>query len=97
MILIFTIAELTGVADPTRLAPVLPTMQNHFQAHGIPLPPFSETASVQGIRDAAKALGLPLMLKSRRGGYDGRGNVVLKEVSDAVSYTHLTLPTILRV
>ena len=82
MILIFIIAELTGVADPTRLAPVLPTMQNHFQAHGIPLPPFSETASVQGIRDAAKALGLPLMLKSRRGGYDGRGNAVLKEVSD---------------
>lgn len=49
----------------------------------IPLPPFARTASIQEIKDAASALGLPLMLKSRRGGYDGRGNAVLESVDDA--------------
>lgn len=57
-------------------------LQNHFRDHGIPLPPYAETPSVQAIRDAANTLGLPLMLKSRKGGYDGRGNAVLKNDSD---------------
>ena len=64
--------------------------KNHFRDHGIPLPPFLETPSVQGIRDAASRLGLPLMLKSRRGGYDGRGNAVLKNDSDEAIKEALT-------
>lgn len=32
---------------------------------------------------AAEKFGLPLMLKSRKGAYDGRGNTVLKETSPA--------------
>ena len=55
----------------------------HFTTHGIPLPPFAKTDSVEAIQAAATDLGLPLMLKSRRGGYDGRGNAVLN--SDKVS------------
>lgn len=66
------------------------TQKNHFRDHGIPLPPFLETPSVQGIRDAARRLGLPLMLKSRRGGYDGRGNAVLKNDSDEAIQEALT-------
>jgi phosphoribosylaminoimidazole carboxylase len=50
----------------------------HFSQHSIPLPSFAECKSIAGIQEAAKSLGLPLMLKSRRGGYDGRGNAVLK-------------------
>lgn len=52
--------------------------KNHFSKHGIPLGPFAEACSVKAIQQAANELGLPLMLKSRRGGYDGRGNAVLK-------------------
>lgn len=59
--------------------------KQHFQEHKIPLPPFCETPSVKAIKDAARTLGLPLMLKSRTGGYDGRGNAVLKmDTDDAV-------------
>jgi len=56
--------------------------KQHFAARGIPLPPFVDTGSVQGVKDAADSLGLPLMLKSRKGGYDGRGNAVLESSTD---------------
>eukprot|EP00980_Cylindrotheca_fusiformis_P021434 scaffold8301_cov184-Cylindrotheca_fusiformis.AAC.2 len=56
--------------------------KEHFQSHNIPLPPFAATPSKEAIRNAANTLGLPLMLKSRKGGYDGRGNAVLKSSSD---------------
>eukprot|EP00934_Nitzschia_sp_Nitz4_P003403 Nitzschia sp. Nitz4//scaffold15_size197535//31319//33079//NITZ4_001558-RA/size197535-processed-gene-0.57-mRNA-1//-1//CDS//3329537655//3393//frame0 len=54
----------------------------HFQSHQIPLPPFRATPTKEDIQLAVKELGLPLMLKSRTGGYDGKGNAVLKEGSD---------------
>mmetsp|Transcript_17486 Transcript_17486/g.42524 ORF Transcript_17486/g.42524 Transcript_17486/m.42524 type:complete len:607 (+) Transcript_17486:532-2352(+) len=56
--------------------------KQHFQSNHIPLPPFFECSSKQMIKDAARTLGLPLMLKSRTGGYDGRGNAVLKSDTD---------------
>lgn len=56
--------------------------KEHFQEHQILLPPFFGTPSKDAIKKAAESLGLPLMLKSRTGGYDGRGNAVLKEVTD---------------
>lgn len=37
--------------------------------------------NTDAIRDAAKQFGLPLMLKSRKGAYDGRGNTVLRETT----------------
>ncbi|KAL3941418.1 MAG: hypothetical protein SGBAC_004217 [Bacillariaceae sp.] len=63
--------------------------KNHFQSHGIALPPFSNTPSKEAIKQAAATLGLPLMLKSRKGGYDGRGNAVLKTSEDADIETSL--------
>ena len=56
--------------------------KQHFLEKGIPLPPFIQTESLAKIREAASILGLPIMLKSRRGGYDGRGNAVLKQSDD---------------
>lgn len=56
--------------------------KDHFLSHKISLPPYQKTSSADAIKDAARNLGLPLMLKSRTGGYDGRGNAVLKTVSD---------------
>ena len=57
--------------------------KEHFRSHCIPLPPFRATPSKEAIKEIAYVLGLPLMLKSRKGGYDGRGNAVLKSASDA--------------
>lgn len=61
-------------------------IQEHFAKHGIPLPPFIDLPSIESIHDAALQFGLPLMLKSRKGAYDGRGNTVLRETNpDAIS------------
>jgi len=57
--------------------------KEHFAGHSIPLPPYVNLPSVQSIHDAASRFGLPLMLKSRKGAYDGRGNTVLKSTDDA--------------
>jgi len=55
--------------------------KNHFEANDVPLPPFCDCPDEDAVRDAAAKFGLPLMLKSRKGGYDGRGNAVLKDLS----------------
>ncbi|CAI49234.1 5-(carboxyamino)imidazole ribonucleotide synthase [Natronomonas pharaonis DSM 2160] len=41
---------------------------------GIPIPAYRQVDSVADLRAAGEALGWPLMLKAREGGYDGRGN-----------------------
>jgi phosphoribosylaminoimidazole carboxylase len=64
--------------------------KQHFQSKQIPLGPYARTASISEIKEAASALGLPLMLKSRRGGYDGRGNAVLESVTDEAIADALT-------
>ena len=56
--------------------------KEHFQEHKIPLGSYRKTSSVDDIKEAVRDLGLPLMLKSRTGGYDGKGNAVLKSDSD---------------
>jgi 5-(carboxyamino)imidazole ribonucleotide synthase len=45
----------------------------------LPVPTFSEIADPAHLKDVGKELGWPLMLKARRDGYDGRGNVVVRE------------------
>jgi len=60
--------------------------KEYFSKHKIPLPPYTNIPTLQSIHDAAGKFGLPLMLKSRKGAYDGRGNTVLRETSpDAIS------------
>lgn len=55
--------------------------QEYFSKHSIPLPPYINLPSTISILTASEKFGLPLMLKSRKGAYDGRGNTVLKEIS----------------
>lgn len=56
--------------------------KQHFSSRGIPLGTYAVASSVADIHEAASSLGLPLMLKSRTGGYDGKGNAVLKSIDD---------------
>src|SRR6266851_5328339 len=48
----------------------------------LPVPMFCEVADPAGLIVAAQELGWPLMLKARRDGYDGRGNVVVHEAPE---------------
>ncbi|XVF31058.1 hypothetical protein REPUB_Repub16aG0112700 [Reevesia pubescens] len=60
----------------------------HFSRHAIPLPEFKEIGDLEGAKRAGDLFGYPLMLKSKRLAYDGRGNAVAKseeELSSAVA------------
>jgi 5-(carboxyamino)imidazole ribonucleotide synthase len=49
----------------------------------LPVPPFREVADPDAVVAAGAELGWPLMLKARRDGYDGRGNVVVRSPEQA--------------
>ncbi|MDR3416390.1 MAG: 5-(carboxyamino)imidazole ribonucleotide synthase [Nevskia sp.] len=49
---------------------------------GIPVPRFAAVDSRAGLETAAARTGLPAVLKTRRMGYDGKGQYVLRSVAD---------------
>lgn len=64
--------------------------KEHLASNNLPISEFVAVEStVESISAAAAQLGLPLMLKSRTLAYDGRGNFVLRELSqvpEAIAY-----------
>ncbi|KAJ3856082.1 ATP-grasp domain-containing protein [Lentinula lateritia] len=57
------------------------SQKEHLASVGCPLGPFQAVdATPEAITQAAKELGLPLMLKSRTMAYDGRGNYILRSL-----------------
>ncbi|KNA14780.1 hypothetical protein SOVF_104580 [Spinacia oleracea] len=60
----------------------------HFSRHGIPLPEFMEIDNYESAKRSGELFGYPLMIKSKRLAYDGRGNAVAKcedDLSSAVT------------
>lgn len=53
-----------------------------FQGLGIPLPAFYAVESRADLDAAVAAVGLPMVLKTRRFGYDGKGQVVIKNSTE---------------
>lgn len=53
--------------------------KNLFLELGIPTPPFAAVDSLDDLRSAATRIGLPIVLKTRRMGYDGKGQVVIRD------------------
>lgn len=51
--------------------------------HGIAIPGFVNTDSVEDIRKAGERFGYPIILKTCTGGYDGKGNAVIRCQEDA--------------
>jgi 5-(carboxyamino)imidazole ribonucleotide synthase len=54
-----------------------------FHGLGIGTAPFRAVSDHGSLDAAIEELGLPAVLKTRRGGYDGKGQVVLRTTSDA--------------
>jgi 5-(carboxyamino)imidazole ribonucleotide synthase len=50
---------------------------------GIPVPTFRPVESAEALREIGSTLGWPLVLKSRRLGYDGHGNVTVSAPDEA--------------
>ncbi len=54
-----------------------------LQSLGIETAPYAEVSSRQQLTDAIARIGLPAVLKTRRDGYDGKGQMVLRQAADA--------------
>jgi len=50
---------------------------------GIDTAPFADVHDETSLRAAVATIGTPAVLKTRRGGYDGKGQVVLRDADDA--------------
>jgi 5-(carboxyamino)imidazole ribonucleotide synthase len=53
-----------------------------FQRLGIPTAPFAAASSQAELEAAVAKVGLPVVIKTRRFGYDGKGQMVLREPAD---------------
>ncbi len=51
-------------------------------AAGLPVPAFQPVDSVDALKAALATFGLPAVLKARRNGYDGKGNVTIRAMSE---------------
>ncbi len=54
-----------------------------FTEVGLPVPMFAAVGDAASLHDAIDAVGLPAVLKTRRLGYDGKGQAVLHTAGDA--------------
>ena len=54
-----------------------------FESLGIPTPPFAGIETEADFRRAVTDIGLPAVLKTRRFGYDGKGQAVIRTPADA--------------
>jgi 5-(carboxyamino)imidazole ribonucleotide synthase len=70
--------------------------KSYFLSAGIPTPPFRAIASQDDLDAAIGEIGAPAILKTRRLGYDGRGQISIKTASDAKgAYEKLGAPGVL--
>ncbi len=79
------IAERVPVYPPPlalRVAQDRWTEKSCFRALGIETAPFAQVDSEADLRAAVAELGLPAVLKTRRLGYDGKGQFVLRHLED---------------
>ncbi len=56
-----------------------------FDRLGIPVAPYRCVDSLQELTEAISALGLPSVIKTRRFGYDGKGQVVIRNAEDVAA------------
>ena len=54
-----------------------------FRALGIPVADFAPVGDAAGLEDALQRIGAPAILKTRRGGYDGKGQATIASPADA--------------
>ena len=61
-------------------------MRSKIDELGLPNPRWAEVGSVEDLESAAADLGLPLILKTPRGGYDGHGVRVIHDPAEAADW-----------
>lgn len=77
--------ELVPVYPPPRALEVSQDRlgeKQFFARLGIPTPPFAPASSREELRSAVARVGLPSVVKTRRFGYDGKGQMILRAEAD---------------
>ncbi len=59
------------------------TEKRRFEAIGLAVPPYRAVDSFAGLKAALPAIGTPAVLKTRRLGYDGKGQAVIRDARRA--------------
>lgn len=67
-------------------------MRRALSEAGIPGPAWAEVHDARGIADFAEIVGWPMVLKTSRGGYDGKGVWVVDSLAEAEQVIALPLP-----
>lgn len=63
--------------------------KNTFLKAGLKVVPFKAVSSKKEVLDFSNEFGFPVVLKSAKGGYDGYGNITLKNLSEVEEKFHL--------
>ncbi len=58
------------------------TEKQYFESQGIAVAPYAAVDSLESLGAAVKTIGYPAILKTRRLGYDGKGQVVIRTPAD---------------
>jgi 5-(carboxyamino)imidazole ribonucleotide synthase len=61
------------------------TQKQTLLAAGLPVPRMRATDDISDLHSAISEFGLPLLLKARRNAYDGKGNVTIRDASQAAA------------
>lgn len=61
------------------------TQKETLAGAGLAVTPFAGVSSVDALRETVHRLGLPAVLKTRRNGYDGKGNVTIRSSDEIES------------
>jgi 5-(carboxyamino)imidazole ribonucleotide synthase len=69
-------------ADPLEASQDRVVEKDTFRAVDIDTPAYAPVDTREGLQRAVDSLGLPAVLKTRRGGYDGKGQHVLRVLAD---------------
>lgn len=80
-----TIAAVHPSVDCLQVAQERLAEKQVFQSFGIPTPRFAPIDGPEDIADALAAVGVPCVVKTRRSGYDGKGQRVVRTQADAAS------------
>ena len=59
-----------------------------FQGLGVPTPPFHPVDRLPDLEEGLRHVGLPALLKTRRGGYDGKGQALVRAPEEAEAAFH---------
>ena len=77
--------EITPSVSVLRMTQDRALEKTWLQSHDIPVADFCVASDIDAATDAVESVGLPAIMKTVRGGYDGKGQKLMREIDDVKS------------